>query len=195
MMSQKKSSLKMCNVCLCELSSENWKSYNKNSSHYICNNCLSNNNKEKYSDFIRNKQYKSFLSKRSAVIYFYGNLCEMCLEEDYEKLLIDTTIKNNNIYNYLYNMRIIKDKARVLCYNCFYTNKIISDKYYLKNKENIINLYGNECCICKENNINCLNIYTKSSTLKGAKLYNYLIKLNEKIDAKVLCYNCAKIKF
>lgn len=207
MSSQKKSSLKQCIKCTVLLTDDNWNEYDKKTKHYICKQChkiQDKNNKTNNLNY-NQKQAARYHNRKSAVIHFYGDNCAKCGEDEYYKLTIhclnniDKKIITTNIYDYLYNNIIDKDNYQVLCYNCS-KNKNYKDKYALRDKIKVINHYGGECFICKEDKIEKLIIdksnITQPIIISGVRIYRWIIKNNyPSIGLQVLCHNCNKLNF
>jgi len=106
-----------------------------------CKECFREKCKKYYKKYnIQKKQKGNYLFKKSAVIFAYGNECYKCLENDFEKLIIEHKSKNRKIIEYLYNNKIL-DGYKVICINCFKEKNIITDKYTLE-KRTAINLVG-----------------------------------------------------
>lgn len=210
MKSQKKSSLKYCIKCNILLVENNWLPYLKNRSNYLCKLCfnkqikLSHDSDPNYCQ----KQLNRYHGIKSAIIHAYGDKCNICGIDNYEKLTIDYIKKSNkeNIYIWLYNNPINLDGYQVLCYNCKYSKNIeYKDKYHLRAKILVIEKYGGICKECKEDKIERLTIDHKNNNGvekrrqlqcgTGAKFYRYLIKNNfPNLELQILCFNCQRSK-
>lgn len=201
MKSQKNSTTKTCIKCNTILDQDNWLKYLQNRSNYICTPCFREYGKyhhttdPKYND----KQLFRMRSRKSAVIFAYGNKCNNCYEDDYDKLTINvlTTYPPHigNLYDWLYNNHLHKDDYQVLCYNCQCSKKIdYKDKYFVKNKTKVINHYGGCCTICKEYNIERLVICNTNENKSYTHIYRVLIKQKYPTDMGyyVSCVNCYK---
>jgi hypothetical protein len=214
MKSQKNNSLKYCIKCGILLDNSNWIDYLKTRSNYICTTCYREYGKNYHksdTDYSK-KQRNRTRSRRSAVIFSYGNQCAYCAEDDYYKLTIDH-INNDggkhrkemvgNIIDHLYNNIVQKDGYQVLCYNCNCSKNIsYKDKYNLINKKKVLDHYGNQCSICSEGRVERLTIdhinndgVEQRKKLKcgtGAMMYRWLINKNypDDLGLQVLCYNC-----
>jgi len=187
MSSKKKRSLKHCLKCSNLLKKNNWNIYDKNVGHYICKSCRKIQDKirqEANPDYSK-KQYERYRCRRSAVIFYYGNQCFKCEEDDYSKLAVFRINGGNVDINYLYNNLVDKNEYRVTCYNCrCRPNK---DKYALQNKRAAITHYGGYCSICNEDSIEKLTLNHDVS----AKFYRELISNNFlNLDLQVFCFNC-----
>lgn len=195
MVSQKKSDLKHCIKCQVELNKNNWLSYLEKRSNYICTPCFRNYGKTHYKqdpDYSK-KQLARYRSRKSAIIHSYGDTCVICGEDEYYKLSIhykngNLKLTTNQIHDWLYNNQIHKDGYQILCQNC--NKKSRSDKYAWRDKITVVQHYGNQCCECKENDIEKLTISHKE-TRKGSLLYRWIIKNNfPKLDLQIICFNC-----
>lgn len=214
MCSTKNDSPNHCNKCSILLTDENWKIYDKNIGRYICQNCRKSTDKLYYTtspDYNKKQRNRSRM-RRSAVIFYYGNKCVQCDEDDYTKLTIDHINGggsqhrkqiSTNIVDYLYNNLIDKDGYQVLCYNCNCSKNVkYKDKYALINKIKAIEAYGKICKECGEDRIERLTIDHKNNDgaaqrkqLKcstGVRMYRWLIKNNfpQDLGLQVLCFNC-----
>lgn len=196
-----------CIKCGIIINSSNWNIYDKINNRYICNTCRKIQDKERHSknENYNKSQLHRYHNKKSAVIHFYGDMCEQCGETEYTKLTIDyrnhtkNKLTNYALYSLLYDNTININKYQVLCCNCKKIKNITNkDKYAFKAKNIVINQYGGSCVDCKEARINCLTIEQKKSTdnqcfLKGIKLYRWLIKQQfPDLDLQIICYNCSK---
>lgn len=213
MASQKNSDLKYCIKCKILLTDENWKTYLKARSQYYCWTCLQAKNKAEHDSDpeYNNKQLARSRLRKSAVIFAYGNTCNNCFENEYEKLTIDH-INNDgyihraetsiNIYDFLYNNKIL-DGYQILCYNCNCSKNVkYKDKYALRDKKKVLKHYGEECNECGEyrverltidHNNNDGNIQRKELLCyTGVRMYRWLIKNNfpNDLGLQVLCFNC-----
>lgn len=211
MNSTKNSSPRSCIKCAIMLSDENWASYDKKVSHYICKPCRKIQDKRTHSkdSLYNDKQLARTRERKSAVIFAYGNKCELCMEDDYDKLTIDH-INNNggkhrkevgNVYEWLFNQPVMKDGYQVLCYNCS-KNVEYKDKYALRDKIKVIDNYGGICLECNEDRIERLTIDHKENDgaeqrrqLKchtGSRMYRWIIKNDYPSDLglQILCFNC-----
>lgn len=212
MVSTKNTSPTSCIKCGVMLDDNNWALYDKKASNYICRGCRKLQNKKYYQNdpLYSDKQLARTRFIKSAVIFAYGNSCNQCHEDDYDKLTIDHIKENkkeiSNIYEWLYNNTILKDEYQVLCYNCNCSKNIVyKDKYNLRDKIKIIDNYGSQCIICKEDRIERLIInYANGDgaqqrrNLKchtGSRMYRWIIKNNYPSDLglQVLCFNCSKL--
>lgn len=202
MIRQKNSDLKKCRKCTVLLTNENWLNYLQKRNSYICTICFREYSKTHYKldCNYNNKQKNRTRRRRSAVILAYGNKCNSCYEDQYEKLTIDCRGADtqyhkdlsSNIINYLYN-NPVQDGYHVLCYNCSCTkNTNYKDKYALRDKIKTIIEYGGQCMICQENKIERLIFDRLDLKLSGIKLYRWLIKNKypKNLGLQVLCHNC-----
>jgi hypothetical protein len=214
MVSQKNNSLKYCIKCKILLNNENWNSSRKKHGHYVCNICRKKQDDKNHQNDLKygDKQLARYRSIRSTVIFFYGNKCAICGEEEYEKLTIDhihgqgnqhRKEMTTNITDYLFNNKVNMEDYQVLCYNCNCSKNVLyKDKTNLKNKIKVVENYGGCCAECKEDRIERLTIDHKNNDgaeqrrqLKcstGCGLYRWLIKNNYPTDLglQILCYNC-----
>lgn len=187
MVPKKKRSLKGCLKCSVLLTRYNWNIYDKKVQHYICKECRKKQDKirQKSNLTYNKKQYERYRGRRSAVIFYYGNQCAKCQEDDYNKLTVYRISGGNVDINYLYNNLVSKNEYQVLCYNCrCQPNK---DKYALKNKKAVIAHYGGYCPDCNEENVERLTLNYQVS----AKFYRQLVidKFPD-LGLHVLCFNC-----
>jgi len=205
MTSQKNSDPKRCIKCTIILGvDDNWKKYRKKKKNYICDACFSDYGRMHYQkDPIThsNKQLARIRAKKSAVIFSYGNECSICQEDDYDKLTIakmNNSIKHKhgNIYDWLYDHPIQKDKYQVLCYNCEKSKISYKDAYALRNKRIVIEKFGGCCFECQEDKIERLILQRKigdeshRQLQSGSNLYRWLIKNDYPIELQVICFNC-----
>lgn len=214
MIPQKNNDLKYCIKCLILLTNENWPKYLQlpKRSNYICTSCYKeySKNYHKSDPLYSDKQLARTRFRKSAVIFAYGNICNICNEDEYEKLTIDHVNNNgakhrkelkSNIYEWLYNNPIY-DGYQVLCYNCNCSKNVIyKDKYALRDKKIVMEHYGNQCQECSESRIERLTIdhinndgaeqRKKLKYSTGVKMYRWLIK-NKFPDLRlqILCFNC-----
>ena len=185
------------------LTSKNWKKYLQKRSNYICTPCFQKYCKYYHDQdgYYNHKQAARYQERKSAVIFSYGNSCAVCTEDDYEKLRIRANI------NQLYNSVVDKNNYTVLCYNCYGLQFIkYKDKYLLRDKQLVVNHYGNQCLECTEDRIEILNVDYKNnngaelrrqlSVTTGADLYRWLISNNypDNLGIQILCYNCQRAK-
>ena len=184
---QKKRSPKSCLKCSVLLTRYNWNIYDKKNKHHICKNCRQEQDKirqEANPDYNK-KQYERYRERRSAVIFYYGNQCAKCQEEDYSRLTIYRMSGGNVDINYLYNNLVSKNEYQVICYNC--RCQPGKDKYALKNKRAAIAHYGGYCPDCNEDNIDKLTLNHQVS----AKFYRQLVQNGfPDLGLQVLCFNC-----
>lgn len=214
MESTKNANPKLCNKCTILLTNENWNSYDKKNSRYICRPCRKIIDKKNYANDIlySEKQRNRHRMRRSAVIFQYGNKCVQCDEDEYVKLTIDHVNgggtkhrqeMTTNIIDYLYNNKVDRDGYQILCYNCNCSKNVIyKDKYGLRDKKKVMEAYGNECAICKEDRIERLTIDHKNNDgatqrkkdkcHTGSRMYRWLIKQKypQDLGLQVLCFNC-----
>ncbi len=213
MSSQKNNDLKYCIKCKILLTSENWLNYLIKRSNYICTPCYRQYGKTypKTDPEYNQKQNSRHKQRRSAVICAYGNQCAYCYEDDYNQLTIDHIHNNgaqhrkeiNNIIDHLYNNKIDKDNYQILCWNCNCSKNITyKDKYALRDKIKVLEQYGLNCLLCKEDRIERLTIdhsnndgaeqRAKLNCYTGIRFYRWLIKNNypQNLGLRVLCYNC-----
>lgn len=194
MSSQKNDDPKHCIKCNALLALDNWNSYDKKVSHYICNVCRKNQDKARHTSAYNKKQLSRYRGRRSAVIHFYGDNCIQCGEDEFSKLIINGN-NTPNIYDLLYNNKIL-DGYQVLCYNCYHSKICYKNKYSLRDKQKVIEHYGNKCSICEENRIERLIVKRpRMQCGSGIKFYRWIIKNKypDITDLKILCYNCSKI--
>lgn len=184
MASTKKSSQIPCLKCGNLLTSQNWSKSDRKIGYYICKECrkVKDKNYHKTDPDYNKKQRGRYRMRRSAVIFYYGNQCAKCQEDNYSKLIMCRIGKGNVDINHLYNELVDKNTYNVLCYNC--RCRPISDK----TKQTVITHYGAYCIDCGEDKIECLTLNCKMT----AKLYRQIIKDNfpDKDEFVVLCFNC-----
>jgi|SRR5208283_754804 len=184
---QKKRRLKSCSKCLVSLRKHNWNIYDKKAQHYICKSCRQEQDKirkDSNPDYNRT-QHKRYRERRSAVIFYYGNQCAKCQEDEYGKLTVYRINGGGVDINYLYNNLVSKNEYQVLCYNC--RKKPSQDKYALKNKRAVITHYGGYCPTCNEDDISKLTLNHQVS----AKFYRQLIVSGfPDLGLQVFCFNC-----
>ena len=192
MVSQKNSRLKHCIKCRIRLNSKNWLKYLVKRSNYICTPCFRQYGQSHYPQdrSYNKKQRDRYRTRRSAVIFCYGNQCVKCGEEEYGKLIIchigtDKSV-TNNVINHLYDGLINKEQYQVLCYNC--SKKPYKDIYALRDKKMVIEHYGYSCIHCQEDRIERLTLSNKKKS--GIAWYRWLIKHNYPDDLQVICYSC-----
>jgi len=189
-----------CKICNQELTDNNWLKCRRIRNHRICKFCIRknnnnrySNNKEKYLLFYKNKRKLI----KEEIFNYYGGKCNLCGENDFNKLSIDHINHNGRKHRRELNIDsgsafykwILKHKPndlRLLCYNCNCAHDMIKKELLIVNlfyKEN------NKCKYCFSNLEIKFGICNKCRYILKK---NKLISLKEKIYKEYgeYCKNC-----
>jgi len=155
-----------CYSCNIQLTDQNWSSARKKQNVKICINCVRKSNNKSYqkNKLTRSKNNKLNYQKiKEKVFEYYGNKCQICQEENFNKLSLDHIDGNGRQHRkqilktdsgsqfYKWVLKNKPNNLRILCFNCNCAHENIIQELIINNKDYLIN---KNCKYCfNENNI------------------------------------------
>ncbi len=206
-----------CIRCNIILNNDNWLICRRNRNYHICKFCINNDNKIRYSKN-KNKYLITYKNKRmqikSEVILLYGGKCQLCDENNFNKLSLDhidgngrkhraSVLKIDSGSAFLkWVLKNKPDNLRLLCYNCNCQHDMLSNNKRVNLKKDIYDRYGGQCINCGCHDYKFLTIdHIDNNGAKhrkeiGSDIYNWLKKNNyPKENFQILCFNCNYLKY